>query len=116
MIGQIDHALCGDVEDGLLVKNEGALRAAQVEVKIAAWPEVERDDNQRPTGCERGILRRRGALGGYNFAEGIKSGVLATVAASWFPSLLNNLSAPLLTLTCRALQSNRSGCRRLVGE
>ena len=48
--------------------------------------------------------------------EGSKTGALATVVASWFPSPLNNRNAPLLTLTCRALHSNRSGCRRLVGE
>jgi hypothetical protein len=53
MIGQIEHALCADVEDGLLVENESALRAVQVEVEIAIQPNVKRDDNQRPTVCER---------------------------------------------------------------
>ena len=48
--------------------------------------------------------------------EGSKTGALATVVASWFPSPLNDRNSPLLTLTCRALHSNRSGCRRLVGE
>jgi hypothetical protein len=42
-----------DVGDSLLVENESALHASQVEVEIAIQPNVERDDNQRPTVCER---------------------------------------------------------------
>ena len=55
MSGQIDHALCAEVEDRHLVDNESALRAAQVEVEIAVRADIERDDNRRPTftGCER---------------------------------------------------------------
>ena len=55
-----------DVGDRLLVDNESALRAGQVEVETAVRPNIEGDDNQRPTftGCERVILRRRGARAG----------------------------------------------------
>ena len=57
-----------DVGDSLLVYYKSALRAAQVKVEIAVLANIEGDDNQLPTftGCERGILRRRGAWGGYN--------------------------------------------------
>ena len=65
-----------DVGDSLLVYYKSALRAAQVEVESAVRPNVEPDNNQLPTftGCERGILRRRGTRGGCNFAEGSETG------------------------------------------
>ena len=55
-----------DVGGRLLVDNESALRAGQVEVETAVQLNIERDDNQCPTftGCERGILRGRGARAG----------------------------------------------------